>query len=198
MKQENLTPEESLLLISKTITETKKRFKENGHIFIFWGSLVFIVILSQYVLELMGLHKKFDIIWTSLLYPLGGIYTFLYVRKKMRNINMTPTIIGYNLRHMLWIIGMNLLIIGFIFSDELGDADGPIFMVLFAIMILISGLSIKFKPMIIGGVLVNLIGLGCFILDRKYYGLGMMLAAVVGFIIPGILLNRARKKENTK
>ena len=35
---EKITPEESLLLITKTIEETKKRFKENGHIIILWGS----------------------------------------------------------------------------------------------------------------------------------------------------------------
>jgi len=32
--EERITPEESLLLISKTIEETKQRFQENGHIII--------------------------------------------------------------------------------------------------------------------------------------------------------------------
>ena len=36
MEKENLTPEESLLLISKTIDEAKERFKEYGSVFVFW------------------------------------------------------------------------------------------------------------------------------------------------------------------
>jgi hypothetical protein len=36
---EKITPEESLLLITKTIEETKQRFKENGHIIILWGTI---------------------------------------------------------------------------------------------------------------------------------------------------------------
>ena len=34
MDKTTLTPEESLLLITKTIEETKQRFQENGHILI--------------------------------------------------------------------------------------------------------------------------------------------------------------------
>ncbi len=37
MDKTTLTPEESLLLITKTIEETKKRFEENGFIIIILG-----------------------------------------------------------------------------------------------------------------------------------------------------------------
>jgi len=52
MEERNFTPEESLLLISKTIEETKQRFQENGHIIILWGSLIFTVVFSQYVTKI--------------------------------------------------------------------------------------------------------------------------------------------------
>jgi len=51
---EKITPEESLLLITKTIEETKQRFQENGHIIILWGCLTFMVFFSQYVFSLTG------------------------------------------------------------------------------------------------------------------------------------------------
>lgn len=43
MDKNNLTPEESLLLISRTIEETKHRFQQNGHILILWGCITFSV-----------------------------------------------------------------------------------------------------------------------------------------------------------
>ena len=193
---ERITPEESLLLITKTIEETKQRFKENGHIIILWGSLTFIVFLSQYVLVFLGLYKIFDIMWTCILFPLGGIYTLIYVRRKVEKNNIPTTIIGRIIGTMGWVFGFNLMILGFIFGHQLDKAAAPIFLILFALFIIMTGISLKFKPLTIGGILLNLIGFGTFLINTEYYGLSLMLGALVGLIIPGILLNRANKKEH--
>lgn len=191
---ENITPEESLLLITKTIAETKKRFQENGHIIILWGVLTFMVFFSQYVFSLTGLYKKFDIIWTVILFPLGAIYTFIYVRKNVKN--LPATLLTRVIGTMGWTMGLNLMILGFLFGQQLGDAMAPVFIILLALSIIVTGSSIKFKPLFIGGILLNLIGLGSFFFSRDYHGFSMMLGALVGMIIPGILLNRAHRKEN--
>ncbi len=196
MDKTTLTPEESLLLITKTIEETKQRFKENGHIIILWGAITFTVFLSQYVLVFLGLYKIFDIMWTCILFPLGGIYTFIYVRRKVEKKNIPPTIIGRIIRTMGWVFGFNLMILGFIFGHQLDKAAAPIFLILFALFIIMTGISLKFKPLTIGGILLNLIGFGTFLINTDYYGLSLMLGALVGLIIPGILLNRANREEN--
>ena len=196
MDTTTLTPEESLLLITKTIEETKQRFKENGHIFILWGVITFIVFSSQYILVLLGLYKLFDIMWTTILFPLGAIYTFIYVRKREKKKNMPHTIIGRIVGTMAWTMCFNIMILSYLFRQQLGDALGPIFLVILALFIIVIGATIKFKPLFIGGILLNLIGLGSFFISRDYHGLSMMLGAVVGLIIPGILLNRADRKEH--
>ena len=193
MENSTLTPEQSLLLITKTIEETKERFKENGHVLVFWGILMLIVIGSQLILSLLELYKF--TMYPVYLYPLGGVY-MIYIWIKEKKKNMPKTIIGNILGNIGWIIGMNLMIMGFLFSDQLGDAMGPVFIILLSLMVFVSGLSIKFRPLTIGGALVNLIGLGSFFIDRNYHGFSLMLGAVVGLIIPGILLNYARRKEN--
>jgi len=194
MKSSTLTPEESLLLITKTIEETKDRFKENGHIFIFWGTLMLIVIGSQFILSLLELYKF--TMFPVFLYPVGAIYTGIYVWQDYKKNNTPKSFIGSIIGTMGWVVGMNLMTMGFLFSDQLGDALAPIFIILLAMMIIVSGVTIKFKPLIIGGVLMNLIGLGSFLLERDYQGFSMMAGAVVAFIIPGILLNNSRKKKN--
>jgi hypothetical protein len=195
MDKITLTPEESLLLITKTIEETKQRFKENGHIIILWGTLTFIVFLSQYVLVFLGVYKIFDIMWTCILFPLGAIYTFIYV-KKVEKKNIPMTIIGKTIGTMGWVFGVNLMILGFVFGHQLDKAAAPIFLILLALFIIMTGISIKFKPLTIGGIILNLIGFGTFLVNTDYYGLSMMIGSVVGLIIPGILLNRANKKEH--
>jgi hypothetical protein len=196
MDEHNFTPEESLLLISKTIEETKQKFQENGHIIVLWGCITFSVFFLQYFFSLTGLYKKFDIIWTCILFPLGAIYTFVYVRGKVKKNNIPKNVLGRIIGTMGWVVGLNFMILGLIFNKDLGNALAPIFLILFALFIIMIGVSIKFKPLIIGGILLNLIAFGTFLVGRDYHGFSMMLGALVGLIIPGILLNKAKKEEN--
>jgi hypothetical protein len=195
MDERSFTPEESLLLISKTIEETKQRLQENGHIIIVWGVLMFTVFFSQYFFELIGWHKKFDIIWTTVLFPLGGIYTFLYTRRTVKKNNVPKTLLLRVISTMGWATGMNLMVLGMIFSRQLGDALAPIFIILLALPMIVIGAFIRFKPIFIGGVLLNTIGLCTFWLARDYHGFSLMLGAIIGFIIPGILLNKNRERK---
>ncbi len=188
-----LTPEESLLLISKTIEQTKKRFKEGGHIFIYWGTLTFLVFGSQLILSRLELYKY--TLWPVYLFPLSTFYMIYYWRKEKKK-NLPKTVIGTMLGTIGWAFGFNFMIMGFFCYDKLGDAMAPVFIILFALFILVCGLAIRFKPLIIGAVLVNLIGIGSFFIERNYHGFSLMTMAVVGLIIPGILLNVARKKEH--
>ena len=193
MEHSTLSPEEGLLLITKTIEETKERFKENGHILVFWGVLMLIVIGSQFILSSLELYEF--TLYPNYLYPLGGIY-MIYIWMKEKKKNMPKTVIGNILGNIGWVIGLNLLIMGFFCSDMLGEAMAPVFLILLSLMMVISGLTIRFKAFTIGGLIVNLIGLGLFFIDKNYHGYGMMLGAIVGMIIPGILLNIARRKQN--
>jgi len=191
-----LTPEESLSLITKTIEETKQRFEENGHIIILWGVLTVIVFSSQYILSLVGLYKKFDIIWTTILFPLGAIYTFIYYWKTVHKKNLPSTLLSRVLGTMGWAMGLNIMMLGFFFSHQLGNALAPVFIILLALPMIVMGSSIQFKPLFIGGLLLNVIGLCTFYLDRDYHGLSLIAGAIVGLIIPGILLNNARRKHH--
>jgi hypothetical protein len=193
MEKSNFTPEESLLLISKTIEQAKNRFKESGHIFIYWGTLTIIVFGSQLILSLLKFYEY--TMWPVYLFPLS-IFYMIYFTVKEKKKNLPKSHIGYVLGNMGWIFGMNLCIMGFFCWDKLGVAMAPVFIIFFALFILMCGLLIRFKPLTIGGLLVNLIGLGSFFIDRNYHGFSIMLMAVVGLIIPGILLNIARRKEN--
>ena len=192
---EKMTPEESLLLITSVIEETKQRFQENGHIIILWGTLIFIVMVSQYIFVLLGWYKLFDIAWTCILFPLGGIYTFIYGWKKHKKNNVPRTIIGNLIGTMGWVVSINLATLGFLFKNKFGEALAPVFLILWALFFILTGISIKFKPIIIGGILLNLMGYAAFYINGQYHGLILAAGGVIGMIIPGILLNRANRNE---
>ncbi|MGW8314401.1 MAG: hypothetical protein ACWGNV_02285, partial [Bacteroidales bacterium] len=135
-----LTPEESLLLISKTIEHTKKRFKDSGHIYIFWGSLIFVVTIIQYYLLSSG--SDIGTGFPALVYPLGGIYTFLYYRRKSKRDKWPRTIIGTVLQTLGILLGLNFMVLGFAFWSDLGDNIVPIFLIFLAFWTIITGISI--------------------------------------------------------
>lgn len=200
MDKTTFTPEESLLLITQTIEDTKKRFKENGFIFIvlFWGILMFFVTLSQFILLQLESNKIIDFEytirnWTVFLYPLGGIYTYIYVWKKKKKNNLPKTIIRKILGALGALVGTNLMIFGFIISPQLGENLYPIFLVFLAFWTIIAGITINFKPLIIGGIILNLLGFVAFFIDWQYHSLIMSMASVIALIIPGILLNKENK-----
>lgn len=193
MDNTTLTPEESLLLITKIIEETKKRFSENGRIIVFWGILMFVVTMSQFILYRLEYYK---IHWyPAFLYPLGAIYMGIHVWREYKKKNVPKTLIGNILGKMGWLLGANLLILGFFFSHKVGDAGAPVFLILLALFIFLAGISIKFKPLIISGIVLNLFAFAAFYVHDHYLYLIMAIGSFA-LTIPGILLNIHKRKEN--
>lgn len=72
---ENLTPKESLEIISGMINNRKTRLKSSGFMIIFWGWLVIAAAAGQMVLMYLELY---NICWTPWLLTIaGGVFCFL-------------------------------------------------------------------------------------------------------------------------
>ncbi len=197
MDKTNLSPEESLSLITKTIEEvnrktieeTKKGFREGSVVYLFWGFLMFFVTLCQFFIIRLELNIATGI--PALLYPFGGLYTYIYFKRKTKNIDFPKNnLIGNLLFALGTLLGVNIFIMGLFFGPQLGVAFIPIIIILFAFWIIMTGVSIQFKPMFIGGIAVNLLAFIPFLIDWQYHFLIMTLASIVGLIIPGIILKK--------
>ncbi len=189
-----LTPEESLRLITQTIDETKEKFKESGHIFVFWGILIFTVTLTQFIFIQTGLKNYTG--WPCFLYPLGGFYMYAFFRKRDIRNNTPKTVVGSMITILGAVLGVNFMILGFFFYDRLGDALFPFYLIVMAFWIILIGTSIKFKPIVICGFIVNIIGFVALFFEWQYQLLFMSLAAVIGFIIPGLLFIKAKSQDD--
>ncbi len=193
MKTEKLTPEKSFELISQVITQARNKFEENGFIYIFWGVLIAISSISQFIL----LKKEYyDISWYPyLLMPVGSIYSGFYFSKKQKKgkQNQISMIIS-----ALWIVlSINIMIFGFIFGAILKDSLIPIILILLSIGVMVSGTSIKSKLLLFSGIIINISAFLCFKLDWIYHPLLMGIVSIVTILIPGIILMlQHKRKEN--
>jgi hypothetical protein len=193
MKTDELHPERSFELITEVINQARKKFEENGFIYMFWGMMIALISFGQFVLLKNEFYKENW--YPYLLMPLGAVFSFFYFRRKNRSgiwDQISKIIFG------VWVVlSLNMMILGFIFASVLKEDLIPVILLLLSAGIIISGITVKSKILIISGVLINLSAFVCFHLAWIYHSLLSAIVAVVAVFIPGfILMIQHRRKEH--
>lgn len=191
MQTEKLSAEKSLELITEVITQARKRFEENGFIFMFWGALIAIAAIGQFLLLK---NEYYTVNWYPyFLMPLGAIYSLYYFSKKEKNSkhNQISMIVSY-----AWIfLSINMLVMGFLLGRILIENLIPVILVLLAVGTIISGVSVKSKLLVLSGVLINLSAIVGFYIPILYQPLLMGIVAIVAVFIPGLILMMQYKRK---
>ena len=78
----------------------------------------------------------------------------------------------------------------------LGLSTYPLVMLIYGIWLFISGGALKFRPLIIGGIVNWLLGITAFFFAFEMQLLILALAVLLGYIIPGHLLKRKFEISN--
>jgi len=193
METDKLSPEKSLELITQVITQARNKFEENGFIYMFWGILIAITSISQFVLLK---NEYYSINWYPyLLMPIGAIYSSIYFSKKKRKNkqNLISKIVS-----ALWIVlSINMMILGFLFGNNLKENLIPIILILLSIGTIVSGTSIKSKLLLYSGIFIGLSAFSAFYIEWIYQPLLMGVVSIITILIPGvILMAQHKRKEN--
>jgi hypothetical protein len=193
METDKLSPEKSLELITQVITQARNKFEENGFIYMFWGALIAIASISQFVLLK---NEYYDISWYPyLLMPVGAIYSTIYYSKKKRKNkqNLVSKIVS-----ALWIVlSINMMLLGFLFANNLKENLIPIILILLSIGIIVSGTSVKSKLLLYSGIFIALSSFLGFYLEWIFQPLLMGVVSIITILIPGIILMvQHKRKEN--
>jgi len=190
METDKLSAEKNFELITQIIAQARNKFEENGFIYMFWGALLAIASISQFLLLK---NEYYDIHWYPyLLMPIGSIYSSYYFKKKGKNVrNQISKIVTHT-----WIfLSLNMMILGFIFSTILKENLVPIILILLSVGTIISGISLKSKLVIISGILINFSAFICFNLKWLYHPLFLGVVSIVAILIPGIILMLQHKRK---
>jgi hypothetical protein len=192
-----LNETESLALISSMIKKTQGSLQDNGFYFLLWGWLVFCASSIQYVLLKMEMPEASNYTW-AILMPLGGIISG--VRgwkdgKKSRVKTYTDELLNYAL-----IAFTTALFIVLIFMSMHGgwQLAYPMVMMVYGMWLFISGGALKFKPLVIGGIINFACAISGFYIHTYELILLLSFAVLAGYIIPGHLLNAKFKRQNNE
>jgi hypothetical protein len=176
--------EESLQLIHRMINTAKENIEDDSFYFLLWGWFVFAACILHFVL-LKTVPDMQGIGWVILM-PLGGIISMVYgirQEKKQRVKSYIDDLMKYVLISFL----VSLFTVLF-FMNTLGISTYPLVMLIYGIWLFISGGALKFRPLIIGGIVNWLLGITAFFFAFEIQLLILALAVLLGYIIPGHLL----------
>ena len=196
MQEENFSPQQSLAVIHSMIETAKNHFSENGHLYLLWGWVIVISGIGQFVLLNIVHHNNPYIVW--LLPLLAVIYHIFYLTKKEKRRKVTTytdRIVGF-----VWLSFFILLIVvGFIVGFELRTEYYklicPVSLALYGMPTLLSGIILRFKPLIVGAIGCWFLSVGSLFVRYDYQLLFLSAAMIIAWIIPGYLL---RKKYNSQ
>jgi hypothetical protein len=195
--EEQLSPQESFAVIQKMIDTAKNQFSENGHLYLLWGWIVLICSVSQFLL-LTVFHYQYHymvwmLTWVALIYQ-----TYYLIKEKRREKVKTYTdkILGF-----VWIVFLIMMcLFAFLFGNQMGDSFYKVmslsFLALYGMPTFLSGIILRFKPLILGGIGCWLLSIIALYIPYDYRLLLLAVAMVIAWIIPGYLLRAKYKKVN--
>ena len=198
MEKQALTPEESFNIIQSAISNLKINYQESAKIFLSWGWVLMFASLSNFVILKMLLQKEaYHLMGTLSLtnwgvFVLFGFILMYFMRRKTNAEKKVHSHLdGYF--NSLWTVLAVSFIIGTIICIKM-DLMPPILMLFIAgIGTTISGMFIKFKPLIIGGISFFVFSLVSMYVPNEYIALIVSAAILCGYIIPGYLLKMAKE-----
>ena len=93
----------------------------------------------------------------------------------------------------LWIVAASSFFVGTIICIKLEITPPPIMLLIAGIATTTSGLHIKFRPMIIGGMSFFIFSIAATFVLNEYLSLIVGAAIICGYLIPGYLLKSSKE-----
>ncbi len=188
--QNDFSPQDSLLLIQNMIEKTKENISYNRVYFLMWGWLTFIGTTGQFLLKVVFNYRHHYIVW--LLTIVGAFFSIRFTMKDQNN-KMVRTYIGDAMGY-LWtgmVIAFNVLsfIITFMPVPKSGWLHCyPFFIMMYGLGTFVSGKLLRFKPLVVGGIINWLLACTCVFFPFDYQLLFAAGAILCSYIIPGYLI----------
>lgn len=185
-----LNPQESLRIIRESIDLAKSSFRENGFHYLLWGWLVAGACLADYYLDAVMGYPKHYLVWLGMT-VVGAPAAVLYEwRRDKKLAPISNPVRDWHGR--VWMaFGISLLIV-IALSVQARVSPIPFILVLVGFATFVSGSLLRFAPLVLGAVAMWAGAAICLALGYREHLLVQGIATVLGYLIPGYMLNTRR------
>jgi uncharacterized membrane protein len=179
-----MTGEESLKIITDMISKTKVNIRQSSFHLLFWGWLIFVCSLSEYLLWHFTDYTRPYYIWFFVI-P-GTIVSFVYGFVTGRKAKV-HTYADY-LYVWTWFGFLIASLVLFIVRSSEMENFALYMLILAGFPTFMSGIILRFKPLIAGGICFWIIAIIVNFAGPGLSPLGMPVAVLFGYLIPGYIL----------
>lgn len=186
MSDVKFSPEQSLQLIQSMISKTKQDMSDNGIYFLVWGWLTFFACTAQFILKHVYEYEKHYLVWSVIV--IGVIFSVYQGSKEDRK-SRAKTYIGESMKYLWTGMGISFFVLSMILS-KIGWAFSvfPFFILLYGLGTFVSGCILRFRPLIIGGIIAWGLAIGSVYVSYDYQMLFGAAAILFSYIIPAYML----------
>jgi hypothetical protein len=210
--EQGMTEKESLDLITTMINRAKQSCHDTGISAIMWGSLIAFCALEKLCEMQFGYKLPFDIYLLTLVAVIPQVLIDRR-EKKMRKVKTYDDVyqgaiwLTFGISIFLLIFLLNVLFNAWVPAEEnyfkttgqhfpfnLNEYIASFFLLLYGVPTFITGMAMKFRPMVVGGILCWICCLASMFTQVKIDMLLVAFAAIAAWLIPGIILENNYRK----
>ncbi len=199
--EKTLTPEESLRIIQKSISNSRKNMREGSFYYLLWGWALILASLANYFLirYLIGQERYDDIMLMSLLawgvfIIAAMIIQFVYQSRVSKRERVVTHLDRYI--KIVWIAAGLLMGLMAFLSLKLDAYPTPFILGVTAMATAVSGLMLRFRPLVIGAVIF----LAAAVISSFMRGTDQLLvfavAMALGYLIPGYIIRSLKNGDS--
>jgi hypothetical protein len=186
-----MTGEESLKVITAMINKTRVNVTQSSFHLLFWGWLILACSLSEFLLYKF---TDFANAWYIWFFVVPGVFvSMIYGFTKGRKASVHTYAEGIYV--WVWMAFFIASVVLFIVHSSQMESVSKYILLIAAMPTFISGIVLKFKPLIWGGVSMWVLALAAHFGGDTISGLAVPVAMVTGYLIPGYLLRRTGSHE---
>lgn len=164
----------------------------NSAYFLLWGWLTFAACTTQFILISVGYKEHYNVWFVVFVGFAFTIYWGIRDRRKRK----VKTYFDDSMAALWTGMGISFGVLSMILSKiGWGSNVFPFFILLYGLGTFVSGSLLKFKPLIVGGVIAWILAVVGVMLPYQYQILTGATAILVSYIIPGHLLQKQHRQK---
>jgi MFS family permease len=196
-----LSPEESLRIIQKSISNSRRNMREGSFYYLLWGWALILSGLANYFLirYLIRQERYDDIMLLSLLvwgvFILAAIIIQFIYQARSRKIERVVTHLDRYIT-IIWISAGILMGLMTFLSLKVDAYPTPFILGVTAMATAVSGLVLRFRPLVIGAMIFLAAAVISSFLNGTDQLLVFAVAMLLGYLIPGYIIRSLKNGEN--
>lgn len=188
-----MTPEESLQIIQKTISNSRRNMREGSFYYILWGWMLILASLSNYaVLRYYIIKEAYaSLWWKSLLIWIIYVAIAMLIQYVQNNRSLQREKVFSHLdRYIatLWLTSGVIMALMVFFAFKVDSYPVPFILGITALATFVSGMMVRYTPLIVGGIVFLIAAVIAIYIGGLEQLLVFAGAMILGYLIPGYML----------